>query len=140
MKSPVLQAMTSPLVKIEQLWRNEYEQQADEHALAKEQAELHRQAWREQYKRAYKNSDTPPQPPARNIQPPTRKRLLLTDATYEKLHEILAENRAGVFVIRDELTGWLADQDKPGRDGERAFYLQAWNGDGSFNVDRIGRG
>ena len=51
------------------------------------------------------------------------------DATTEKLHEILNENPAGVFVVRDELTGWLGELDKPGREGERAFYLQAWNGD-----------
>jgi len=62
------------------------------------------------------------------------------DATPEKLHEILSENSAGVMVLRDELTGWLADLEKPGRESERAFYLQAWNGDSGFTVDRIGRG
>jgi hypothetical protein len=64
----------------------------------------------------------------------------LTDATFEKLHEILAQNPAGVLVIRDELTGWLAELDRLGRKGERAFFLQAWNGDSGFTVDRIGRG
>jgi putative DNA primase/helicase len=62
------------------------------------------------------------------------------DATFEKLHEILSENPAGVIVVRDELIGWLGDLEKPGRESERAFYLQAWNGDSGFTVDRIGRG
>ncbi len=44
------------------------------------------------------------------------------------------------MVIRDELTGWLAQLDRPGREGERAFYLSAWNGDTGHTIDRIGRG
>ena len=44
------------------------------------------------------------------------------------------------MVIRDELTGWLAQLDKPGREGERAFYLSAWNGDTGHTIDRVGRG
>ena len=30
--------------------------------------------------------------------------------------------------------------DKQGRDGDREFYLESWNGDGEFWCDRIGRG
>ena len=30
--------------------------------------------------------------------------------------------------------------DRVGREGERGFYLQAWNGDAGYTVDRIGRG
>jgi hypothetical protein len=43
-------------------------------------------------------------------------------------------------VHRDELSGWLRNLDKQGREGDRAFYLESWNGTGSFDVDRIGRG
>lgn len=52
----------------------------------------------------------------------------------------MAENPAGIFVIRDELTGWLSQLDRAGREGERAFCLQAWNGDTGHTIDRIGRG
>ena len=72
--------------------------------------------------------------------PRHKRKLVLTDATFEKLHEILGENPGGVLVVRDELTGWLAQLDKQGREGERGFFLQAWNGDGGFTIDRIGRG
>jgi len=47
---------------------------------------------------------------------------------------------AGVLVLRDELTGWLAQLDKSGRETERAFCLEAWNGEGAFTVERVGRG
>jgi putative DNA primase/helicase len=52
----------------------------------------------------------------------------------------MSENPAGVLVIRDELTGWWSTLDRAGREGERAFCLQAWNGDTGHTIDRIGRG
>lgn len=62
------------------------------------------------------------------------------DATVEKLGELLNENPRGLLLRRDELTGWLRTLDKPGREGDREFFLETWNGLGSYTVDRIGRG
>ncbi len=70
----------------------------------------------------------------------TEKRYLTNDATIEKLGELLKENPRGLLMMRDELTGWLKTLDKPGRENERPFYLEAWNGKGSHSIDRIGRG
>jgi hypothetical protein len=44
------------------------------------------------------------------------------------------------MVLRDELVGLIAEMEKEGREAQRAFFLQAWNGYGGFSVDRIGRG
>jgi hypothetical protein len=44
------------------------------------------------------------------------------------------------MVFRDELVGLLASWDREGNEGDRAFYLEGFNGTGSFNIDRIGRG
>jgi hypothetical protein len=71
---------------------------------------------------------------------PSQSRLIAVDATFESLHQLLAENPAGIFVLRDELTGWLASLERQGRETERAFYLECWSGDTSFTIDRIGRG
>jgi putative DNA primase/helicase len=71
---------------------------------------------------------------------PILKRYKTEDATVEKISEILLENPRGILVHRDELSGWLRNLDKQGREGDRSFYLEAWNGTGSFDVDRIGRG
>lgn len=71
---------------------------------------------------------------------PTERRFLSNDATIEKLGELLNENTAGLLVFRDELIGLLAGWDRAGREQDRAFYLEAWNGSGSMSVDRIGRG
>jgi hypothetical protein len=65
---------------------------------------------------------------------------VVNDATFEALHQTMNENPAGVLVIRDELTGWWSQLGRAGREGERAFCLQAWNGDTSHTIDRIGRG
>jgi len=71
---------------------------------------------------------------------PKPKRLITSDATVEKLGELLNENPRGILYLRDELSGFIETLDKPGREGDRAFYLETWNGLGSYNVDRIGRG
>jgi hypothetical protein len=71
---------------------------------------------------------------------PISRRYKTEDATVEKISEILLENPKGILVHRDELSGWLSNLEKQGREGDRAFYLESWNGTGSFAVDRIGRG
>jgi Protein of unknown function (DUF3987) len=71
---------------------------------------------------------------------PTLRRYKTNDSTVEKLGELLRENPAGLLVVRDELVGLIATWEREGREGERAFFLEAWNGNQSFDTDRIGRG
>jgi hypothetical protein len=71
---------------------------------------------------------------------PREKRYMTNDATIEKMAEILEHNPDGILYYRDELMGWLRSLDKAGREADRAFFLESWNGNGSFSVDRIGRG
>ena len=71
---------------------------------------------------------------------PILRRYKSNDTTVEKLGELLRENPAGLLVLRDELVGLIASWDREGREGERAFYLEAWNGNASFDTDRFGRG
>lgn len=73
-------------------------------------------------------------------QEPIRKRYLTNDCTVEKLGELLADNPNGILIFRDELVGLLRNLDREGREGTRAFYLEAWNGTNRFTYDRIGRG
>ena len=140
MKSPAIQAATRPLNQFQTEWRQEHEEALKDHAREKEEHELRRAAWREQYKAASKNGNAAPDRPEDEPEEPTLRRLIVNDATFEALHETMSENPAGILLIRDELTGWLNTLDKPGREGERAFALEAWAGDSSFTVDRIARG
>jgi Protein of unknown function (DUF3987) len=140
MKSPVIQAVTRPLNQIQAEWRQEYEAALNNHARAKEEFELRRAAWREQYKASAKSGKATPARPDDAPEEPKLQRLVVNDATFEALHQTMSENPAGILVIRDELTGWLSQLDRSGREGERAFCLQAWNGDTGHTIDRIGRG
>ncbi|MBC6941930.1 MAG: DUF3987 domain-containing protein [Xanthomonadales bacterium] len=71
---------------------------------------------------------------------PREPRLVVNDATTEKLGELLGDNPRGLIYVRDEVAGWLANLDREGREGDRAFFLECWNGKGSFDFDRISRG
>jgi hypothetical protein len=140
MKSPVIQAATSPLIQIQTEWRREYEQALKDYGAEKEKYELRRAAWKEQYKAESKKGNVAPDRSEDEPEEPRLRRLIANDATFESLHEIMNANPAGVLVVRDELTGWWAGLDRQGREQEREFFLQAWNGDTSFTLDRIGRG
>jgi putative DNA primase/helicase len=71
---------------------------------------------------------------------PVRGRYKTQDTTVEKLGELLRDNPRGILIYRDELVGFLKSLDQEGREGSRAFYLEAWNGSGGYTFDRIGRG
>lgn len=71
---------------------------------------------------------------------PQQARLVVNDATVEKIGEILNANPRGLVQFRDELSGWLASLDREGREGDRSFWLECWAGNGPYVVDRISRG
>ena len=71
-----------------------------------------------------------------------RRRLTVNDSTVEALQEILSVNPRGILHVRDELSGWLRQLDRDGHEGDRPFFLEAYEGGlyGDFESDRIGRG
>jgi phage/plasmid primase-like uncharacterized protein len=71
---------------------------------------------------------------------PKERRFKSNDSTVEKLGDLLVHNPQGILVFRDELVGLLSSWKKEGKEGDKAFYLEGWNGTSSFNIDRIGRG
>gem|GEM_PF-1185388 len=71
---------------------------------------------------------------------PAERRYITNQTTVEKYGELLSQNPKGLLIFRDELSGWLRLLDDERRTGDRSFYLEAWNGDGSYTYDCIGRG
>ena len=140
MKSPVVTTVTTPARALEADWRADYAEALREYEAAQERASLDNAVWAESYKRAAKKQETLPTKPQAEVAKPSQRRLIAVDATFESLHQLLAENPAGVLVLRDELSGWLASLERQGRESERAFYLECWSGDTGFTIDRIGRG
>jgi putative DNA primase/helicase len=78
------------------------------------------------------DADRPPEPS------PTR--YVINDCTIEKCGELLVDNPNGLLMFRDELIGFLKSFERQGHEGDRAFYLEGWNGNGSYEFDRIVRG
>lgn len=140
MKSPVITCITKAARNLECEYRTSHIETMREHEEAKERARLDHAVWQEEYKRNAKRNLPVPKKPETPLSAPVQPRFIAVDATFESLHSMLSENPAGIFVLRDELSGWLASLEKPGREAERAFFLECWNGDSAFTIDRIGRG
>jgi putative DNA primase/helicase len=77
---------------------------------------------------------------AAEMSAPPLRRYMVNDTTVEKLGELLRENPRGLLQFRDELTGFFRSMERQGHESDRGFYLEAWNGNGSYTFDRIGRG
>ena len=137
LKSPLLSAVTQPLKVIENGWREENAQAMQRYELRDAEIKLRQEIWARGFKAGTLAPDgTRPD----SIQPPPQKRLLLTDCTSEKAHEMLTQNPGGLYMLRDEMIGFLATLDKAGREADRGFYLTSWSGCEGYAVDRIGRG
>jgi len=74
----------------------------------------------------------PGDPPA----PPQLQRYVYGDTTYEALALGLLHNPNGVLAFRDELISLLKRLEDDRYANERGFYLSAWNGDGTYALDR----
>ena len=83
--------------------------------------------------RLNEHEDNPPKEPI-------LRRYSTSDSTVPKLQELMSKNPQGILVLRDELHGFLTSMEQEGRETDRAFHLEAWSGQGSFILDRIGRG
>ena len=152
MKTPALEQTTKPTKRLAARAARDHEEALKQHELDKMVAAAEKSALKKQLEDKAKKVAAGDAPRSemdairekiealKEPEEPTHKRYITNDATIEKLAEILAVNPDGVLYYRDELMGWLRGLDKAGRESDRAFFLEAWNGNGSHEVDRIGRG
>lgn len=147
LKTPAMTEAQRPVVRLETEARTEYQNAAYAQSIDSEIEKITRAAICEEVKRSIKKGDVEKVEQARSKlagmdseAPATRRRYQTQDGTTEKIGELLIENPRGLLINRDELIGWLRSLDKSGREGDRAFYLEAWNGTGGYTYDRIGRG
>jgi putative DNA primase/helicase len=134
-KTPTWKTFTNVVVEKEQDWKRDHKD-----ALAKYEKDL--AAWEAADKRnkeAEKKGgvvvDLPPMPE----EPGPARRLLLNDATPEKVQDVMTKNPTGLLYYRDEMSSWVAELDKDGREGQIGLFLAAMNGNDPYSVDRIGR-
>ncbi len=147
MKTPALTEVLKPLHRLQIQARKDFEKKKQEWGADQLYGKLKRADKEKAAKEALKDRKTeeakklaqealaPDDSPE-----PVQRRYIVNDSTVEKLGEILKENPRGVLYFRDELIGWLRTLDREGHENDRAFYLEAWDGKGSYTYDRIGRG
>jgi hypothetical protein len=152
MKTPALEQAIKPIKRLAALAKEAFELDLQEHDLDKAVFAAQRKALKDNLEAKAKQVAKREVPreeletikneirDLENPEPPTQKRYITNDSTIEKLAEILAVNPDGILYYSDELMRFLKGLDRVGREADRAFYLEAWNGNGSFEVDRIGRG
>ncbi len=144
MKTPAISEAQKHLNRLEAEAREEYQQAASAYEIDKEVTKITKAAINEEIKRAVKKGadieEARTKLAALQDEAPTRRRYQTQDATTEKNGELLIENPRGFLINRDELIGWFRSLDRDGREGDRSFYLEAWNGNSGFTYDRIGRG
>jgi putative DNA primase/helicase len=140
MKSNVLSTFVGHLSHIEQRWHMEFQRELEDFEHWERDHALRTRAYDQQFVAATKSGKSPPIRPDETRVKPVLRRLVANDPTCEALHSMIADSPAGLLLVRDELAGWLANLDKAGRESDRQFFLEAWNGDKPYVVDRIGRG
>lgn len=146
MKSPAMQSALGPVYALQDEMRETWKADLDAADVNEMLGEFETKAAKKKAGDAFKAGD---RDAARAIlaavskddddEPPC-PRVVVNDATVEKLGELLNENPRGLLLVRDELPGWLARMESEEYAGERAFYLESFNGSGRFTYDRIGRG
>lgn len=140
-KSPAIDATLQPLRKAERPMREAAELQHKTWIEKDKLAKLRELVWNDATKKAIKAGKTPPdRPPGCDAGlPPHIPRLVVSDATIERLGAILARQPRGILQMRDELAGWLAGMQRYAGSGtDRPFWLEAFGGRG-FTVERVGR-
>jgi hypothetical protein len=147
MKTPAQAAGLAAVTRLGAEAREQFKARSKDHEVDAIEKEIRGKHLKDELKKAVKSGD-----PAAisNIREeladlsesdePTEERYTTSDATVEKLGELLRDNPNGLLNDRDELMGWLSTLDRAGHEGDRAFFLEAWNGDKPYHVDRIGRG
>lgn len=140
MKSPCIRSVFRPLRKIETAALEKHKMSAMEFERDLAAHEIRKNAWKASSLQTAKKGGSFSRFEEEEPRRPPLERFVLNDATIEKLHAILEENPQGVLYLRDELVGWLATLDSEGRERERPFFLEAWNGDSGYAMDRMGRG
>ncbi len=110
-KSPAMNLALRPVRERQMTLKTEYERQKEEYESALRD-----------YEKTKKDGPTEIRKPDK----PTLGRTYADDTTVERLADILNENRRGVLITKDELSGWLGSMNQyksGGKGADRQFWL-----------------
>ena len=110
-KTPAMNLALRPVRERQMTLKTEYERQKEEYEAALRD-----------FEKAKKDGPSELRKPDK----PTLGRSYADDTTVERLADILNENRRGVLIIKDELSGWLGSMNQykqGGKGADRQFWL-----------------
>ncbi|TXH68871.1 MAG: DUF3987 domain-containing protein [Thiothrix sp.] len=141
-KSAGISAALNFLQTLEAKERAIYQQQVEQYSYELELAALQKETIKGEVKRSLKNKQVVSASELQVDAPdkPIQRRYLINDVTMAALLQVLQDNPNGLTVSRDEIVGFLKTLDSEGNTGLRELLLEAWNGNASFNTDRVVRG
>ncbi|POU13046.1 hypothetical protein C3420_16550 [Acinetobacter sp. ACNIH3] len=148
-KTPAFNAGIRPVDRLNEIAKKDFIRQTQEYGVRKILVDSKDKALTDALKQANKKEDQIKVEQIanellelRNVseQPPILKRYKTNDASPEALGELERTNPNGILVCRDELVGLLSTMDSGKDEGGRSYYLEGWDGKGSYELDRIGRG
>lgn len=136
-KSPALDAVLDPVREIEKGYAESYKAERQEWDAKDELSRISLATWKAEAKIAIGDGDeAPPKPDSADPgSMPVRERIRISDATTEKVAELLSSTWRGLLLSRDELAGWLGGMDRYNGGGDRPFWLEAYGGR-AFTIDR----
>ncbi len=141
LKSPAIKAVISPILKLEEGYKLEY---LEKEAEWKQDITVWKTAdrlYKADLKEALKLKAKLPEPLGNAPKHPVRKQITVQDITSESLCENLSLNPRGLFLLRDELLGFMNGMDQyRGKGSDRQFYLSLWDGKGTIKVSRKSKG
>ncbi|MBZ9859721.1 DUF3987 domain-containing protein [Mesorhizobium sp. CA12] len=139
-KSPALDAVLTPLRKVERRLGEKARVELDDWNVRADLAKLAESEWKDSIRAALKAGEEPPPRPA-SASPgpaPVLPRLAVSDATVERVAVILAAQPRGLLLARDELAGWLESMKRYTSSSDQPFWLEAYGGR-AYTVERINR-
>lgn len=142
LKSPAMRAALRPFKKLQASADDEFKKALDEYEAKIEAFKMKKDAKKKAAVKALSKDDgaeinlgdlTPPDAPV-------ARTYWTSDATAERLGELLAENPNGLLVERDELSSLLVTLEDERSATARGLYLSGWSGNEGYRFDRIMRG
>jgi hypothetical protein len=141
LKSPAMREAMRPFKGLQVAADARYQEEQGDYEAALEICKLQKGAKRKAVAKALaKNPEAAIDLDCEEPDKPIARTYWTSDATAERLGELLAENPNGLLVERDELSAFLVKLEDETQATARGLYLSGWSGKEGYRFDRIGRG
>jgi hypothetical protein len=143
LKSPAIAEVLQPIRRMEARFNQEYQNELAHHEMEMRTYEIERGVVERKAKKLIaENRREEAAALMQGAEPkaPVQRRLLVGNATVEKMGEISSANPDGILIHCDEVVTLLNDLAQPEREMARGFIMAGWGGSEPYVFDRIKRG